>query len=65
MQHEDTSESSQKYSGGDQSCGQDEKKGHSGGPVVRRGSFSATIHIVVSLLNLVLQEGCSKVSGCS
>jgi hypothetical protein len=39
MQHQYTSESSQKYSGGDESHGQDEKKGHSSGPVSKRGKF--------------------------
>jgi hypothetical protein len=39
MQHQYTSESSQKYSGGDLSHSQDEKKGHSGGPVSKKGKF--------------------------
>jgi hypothetical protein len=39
MQHQYISESSQKNLGGDQSLGQDEKKGHSGGPVSKKGKF--------------------------
>jgi hypothetical protein len=39
MQHQYTSESAQKYSGGDQFHGQDEKKGHSGGPVSKKRKF--------------------------
>jgi hypothetical protein len=39
MQHQYKSESSQKYLGGDQSHGQDEKNGHSSGPVSKKGKF--------------------------
>jgi hypothetical protein len=39
MQHQYTSESSQKYSRDDQSRGQDEKKGYAGGPVRKKGKF--------------------------
>ena len=39
MQHQYTTESSQKSSGGDQSRGHDEKKGHSGGPISKKGKF--------------------------
>jgi hypothetical protein len=39
MRHQYTSESSQEYSGGDRSRGQEEKKGHSSGPVSKKGKF--------------------------